>query len=312
MLPNNLHQHREKTQTGTCTNALESAAQNTNRISIALVAVIIFLAIFILLTRILPDRGKIDVLVRSASRALLFQRLDHFLVSSENPDIVVLGSSISLVPSQWADVAAGAVKYNDLVAVLKRAYNYKTPSYFLACLEKNGFTGINVIHLGMPTANIKDQLLILQDIIGFGKTPKLVIMTINPRDCLVLPSMEYQVLGSPIFQSIQDIHIPPRELVKLRIAREASIGLRKSAIDRVWEAEQDYFSYESTLFADPLLKLMDSKYPFPLPPRVRELPNNMDLVTAWTKPATTKLDTIPRLKYLLVVLRSFCGHNAKL
>jgi hypothetical protein len=298
MLPNNLHLQGAKTQPGTCTDALESNSQNKSRTSPTLIAVIIFLSIFILLTRILPDRAKIDVLVRSASRALLFQRLDHFLVSSENPDIVVLGSSISLVPSQWADVAAGAVKYNDLVAVLKRAYSYKTPSYFLACLEKNGFTGINVIHLGMPTANVTDQLLILQDIIGFGKTPKLVVMTINPRDCLVLPSMEYQVLGSPIFQSIQDIHIPPGELIKIRIAREASIELRKSAIHRCWEAEQDYFSYEATLFADPLLKLLDSKYPFPLPQRARELPNSLDLVMAWTRPAATKLDTIPETKLL--------------
>jgi hypothetical protein len=282
-----------RTQPSICTRIPKPPFQSRVWLSAGLTAGIIFAAIFILLTRILPDRGRIDVLVRSASRALLFQRFDHFLISSENPDIIVMGSSISLVPSQWADVAAGAVRYSDLVAVLKRAYSYKTPSYFLACLEKNGFDGISVIHLGMPTANVTDQLLMLQTIIGFGKTPKLVVMTINPRDCLVLPSIEYPVLGSPIFQSIKDIRIPPKEFVKNRIAREALIGFRKSAIHRCWEAEQDYFAYEATLFADPLLKLLDKSYPFALPPRARELPTSMDLVTAWTRPSAIKLDTTP-------------------
>jgi hypothetical protein len=271
---------------------LKQPPQHRARLSPALAALITFLTIFILLTRILPDRDKIDVLVRSASRALLFQRLDRFLVSSENPEIVILSSSIGLVPSQWADVAAGAIKYHDVLPVLKRAYHYTSPFYFLTCLAQNGFASISAIHLGMPTANVLDQLLILKNLLGFGKTPQLVVMMINPRDCLVQPCMEYPISGSPIFQWIRDVFIPPTELVKNRIIREASIDFRKGAMFRQWEAEHDYFDYEAMVLAEPVRKLLGKNYPSgiqPLPSS--ELQNNLDLVTAWTNPATTKLDT---------------------
>jgi hypothetical protein len=270
---------------------LTQTLQRRVRLSSGLMALITFLAIFILLTRILPDRDKIDVLVRSASRALLFQRLDRFLVSSENPEIIILGSSIGLVPSQWADVAAGAIKYHDVLPVLKRAYHYTSPFYFLTCLVQNGFASISVIHLGMPTANVLDQLLILKNLLGFGKTPQLVVMMINPRDCLVQPCMEYPISGSPIFQWTRDVFIPPRELVKNRIVRKASIDFRKGAMCRRWEAEHDYFVYEARVLAEPMRKLLGKNYPSGIQPLPTELQNNLDLVTAWTNPATTKLDT---------------------
>jgi hypothetical protein len=212
---------------------------------------------------------------------------------------VLLSSSVGLVPSQWADIAFGALKQRDLVHYSRWAKNYATPAYFLNCLRQNGFAGLAAIHLGMPTANVLDQLLILRKVLGFGKTPRLVVLMLNPRDCLVQPCSEYQFSGSPIFQSISDIAVLPRAVLNNAAISRVPVIFRKRALLRTWDTERFYFSYQSMFLAEHLTKPLGRYCPICSSALWTKTPRpNLDISADWTKPFDHKFDPAPETQQL--------------
>src|ERR1700722_10100480 len=71
--------------------------------SAAVIAVILFIGLFLFLTQVTANRVRIDALVRNISVDRWCHRFEKYLVSGANPDIVVIGSSTALVPSEMCD-----------------------------------------------------------------------------------------------------------------------------------------------------------------------------------------------------------------
>lgn len=259
--------------------------------SSALVAVIVFAALFFLI-RFTTDRDYIEAMLPKRCIQQHCQRVERFFVSSENPSMVILGSSTAYVPSQWADVACGAASPKNLMELIKFMRFYKTPAFLNDRLRENGFKDLSVIHLGIPTASLEDQLLILKQAIGLGKTPKLVVLAINPRELFVQPAPDYYERGSPVQRGLADMFVPRRPLQESKLVHNLCVLLRPSVLSRFLCDEFEFFRYGIFIDLRPLSLKLDKYTQVPLRLNV-ELDPKIVVNRFWINPNPARLDGKP-------------------
>jgi hypothetical protein len=262
--------------------------------SAAVIAVILFIGLFLFLTQVTANRVRIDALVRNISVDRWCHRFEKYLVSGANPDIVVIGSSTALVPSEMCDVAFHvAPKLPDVVALQSYSEHYEAPLFFLQCLSCQGFTHLSVLNLAVPTADVEDESLLIKQLISFRKKPKLIILAIGPRDFAVLPSNDAPSLGSPIFRCLGDIKPPAENLVRTRIVPWLVVNLRSSALARIWDDQKYYFSYELMRLVRPAKQAIEKYVPVAAHlPDYKEA-NSQFVSEAWSLPSQVKIDLSP-------------------
>jgi hypothetical protein len=294
--------HESATGCGVAQNVLTAEKKRSRRLvvaSSAVVAVIVFIALFLLLTQVTADQVRIDALVRNISVDRWCHRFEKYLVTGANPDIVVIGSSTALVPSEMCDVAFHvAPKLKDIVALQSYSEHYETPLFFLQCLSSHGFSRLSVLNLAIPTADVEDESFLIKQLVSFRKKPKLVILAIGPRDFAILPSDDAPRLGSPIFRCLGDIKPPSENLVGTRIVPWFLVNCRASAIARIWDDQKYYFSYELMRLVRPAKQAIEKYLPVAARlPDYKEA-NSQFVAEAWSAPSQIKIDLAP-MKHLL-------------
>ncbi len=116
---------------------------------------------------------------------VLVSKLSNFLSSQENPDVVVMGSSLVLMPSVRCDEKADGKKpcyepwfYDRLVP------EYTKSDYFEKLLKNKLGLNLSIKNLGVASSIMSDQQGIFEAILSTGKKPRLVILGVAPRDFL--------------------------------------------------------------------------------------------------------------------------------
>ncbi len=267
-------------------------------------AIFIFITVFLVCTRAVTNRPRVDALIRNITVDRWCHRFEKYVVSSSRPDIVIVGSSTALVPSEMCDVAfhVGPV-LPDLVALQTYSEHYEAPVFFLQCLSNQGFAKVSALNLSIPTADIQDENLLIEDMVAFGKKPKLVILAIGPRDYVVWPSQDLPLNGSPIVRCLRDLKPPAREFIQTRIIPWFLVYMRPSALARLWDDEKYYFSYEMAQLVRPARLALEKIWP-----QVSQLPDykeSSDKFCAeevWSVPNKTRIDLLP-MKILLSCYR---------
>ena len=162
------------------TNQNKSAWFHSPLVLIMLFLITAIAAALLIPTNLLDAADGVDSKYR-----VLVSKLSNFLTSSENPDVVILGSSLVLVPSARCDEKAEGKKPNyDPWFYTRHIPEYSKSDYFAAQLQNKLGLNLSVKNLGVASSVMSDHQGILEAMLGAGKKPRLVILGIAPRDFL--------------------------------------------------------------------------------------------------------------------------------
>ena len=212
----------------------------------AICSLIIFISFLAASCYLVPERDHVDFLVRKMSPDYWCPRFEHFLCSNSQPDILVLSSSVGFVPSLVTDIKNADVnRPANLIDFDEMSVQYDAPAFLLAAIRAHGIDHISAAHMGIPTANISDDLLLLQQAFAYGKKPKVVVLAVNIRDFLVPPNWPaFEKFDEPIKRALGDIADPPKRISSIRSLRELFIYGRPGMIVRNLDEARFYLAYE--------------------------------------------------------------------
>lgn len=110
-------------------------------------------------------------------------KLPEILKSPNNADVLLLGSSLVLVPAVRCDekLTNTPPRY-DMGYYLKNIDTYDKANYFQRLLAERTGHNYSVLNAGVAAGMISDQYLIAKSYLASGKHPKLAILCIAPRD----------------------------------------------------------------------------------------------------------------------------------
>ncbi len=119
-----------------------------------------------------------------AKYKVLVSKLSSFLTSNENPDAVIIGSSLVLMPAvRCDDRLSGKLDCYDDWYYYQHIPEYTRASYMEHLLHKAGLP-VSIKNLGVASSIMSDHAGVLETILAEGKKPGLVICGIAPRDFL--------------------------------------------------------------------------------------------------------------------------------
>ncbi|MBY0551170.1 MAG: DUF1574 domain-containing protein [Candidatus Obscuribacterales bacterium] len=130
---------------------------------------------------------------------VLVSKLSSFLRSTENPDVVILGSSLVLMPAvRCDDRLKGKLDCFDDWYYYKHIPEYTQANYLEHLLSKSGLT-VQIKNLGIASSIMSDHASVFETILSNGKHPGLVICGIAPRDFLDNSQQHFQDTPTQLF-----------------------------------------------------------------------------------------------------------------
>lgn len=136
--------------------------------------------------------------LRSASK------LPKCLSSTQDPEIVLLGSSLMLVPTVRLDD-----QFNNKRARYDRWYlrnvvhNYTDAVFFQSLINKELKEPVTVADMAVTASMQSDHYFVLQHYLASGKRPKLIVLGVAPRD--FLDNNRKNVTDTPVFRTVSDV-----------------------------------------------------------------------------------------------------------
>ncbi len=110
-------------------------------------------------------------------------KLEDFLASFSSPDIVLLGSSLTLVPAaRCDDEMHGIAARTDPWWYVDIVTNYGKADYLQELLRQKTKLKLSVANLSLSGAMVSDDLYVLHQIKRKDWKPKLVVCCLAPRD----------------------------------------------------------------------------------------------------------------------------------
>ncbi len=112
-------------------------------------------------------------------------KLPELLQSTSTPDILLIGSSLTLEPAVRCDddLSRRRTRF-DQQYYITRINHYTKAEYLEYLLAEKGCLGSHIHNLGLSGSMMSDHCFVLEKILASGKCPRLVICAIAPRDFL--------------------------------------------------------------------------------------------------------------------------------
>ncbi len=147
--------------------------------------IVFFVATEIVIRETRPLRLFNHTGLTSINQNFLVSKLPPCLSSPENPEVLLLGSSLVLVPSVRCDDS-----FHNRKTRFDRWYyrnvidEYTKADFFQHALARSSSQNRKVLDLAVAASIMSDQHLILKKYLDSGKTPELIVCGIAPRDFL--------------------------------------------------------------------------------------------------------------------------------
>jgi hypothetical protein len=110
-------------------------------------------------------------------------RIERFLHSAENPELILMGSSLVLKPSVECDRAFEKLALpSDEVEARNFKQGYTKSVHLQRLLQSKVKGSFALVDLGVPSGMADDYYLILQKLKDFNKRPRLIVLGLAPRD----------------------------------------------------------------------------------------------------------------------------------
>lgn len=151
----------------------------------ALVWILAFVSTLLLVALLLPPRALNAADGVTGTFRVLVTKLASFLPSKEQPQIVVLGSSLVLTPAVRCDD-----KLDGKAPCYERWYydryipEYTRSTYFQKQLREQAGVNVDIKNLGVASSIMSDQYAIFKLMLEEKKHPDLLILGLAPRDFL--------------------------------------------------------------------------------------------------------------------------------
>lgn len=169
----------------------------------------------------------------------LVLKLRTFLDSrQDNPEILMLGSSLILFPSTRTDEEMdGKAHRYDQWYIRHRVSADTVPRYFSKEIEATLKQAPRVCNLGVQGSIVSDQLLILRKALEWGKRPKLVILELAPRS--FLDNMHKVIRSTPVYQVLGDFASAPPLFQDGKVNQQALTAL-PGLVSYFYRVKADY------------------------------------------------------------------------
>lgn len=172
--------------------------------SVTLWTLAMVVAVDLLVVYVNPLRYVNDSAYIGLNQNPVVSKLPEFINSLRNPDMIIVGSSLMLVP---------AVRCDDTVDHVRTRYDgwyyrnhiqeYNRSEYLQKSLSRALGQDIQIVNLGVVGSMMSDHYLIFKKTIDAGKTPKLVICGVAPRD--FMDNCRAEVEQTPTYKVLADV-----------------------------------------------------------------------------------------------------------
>jgi hypothetical protein len=131
-------------------------------------------------------------------------KLPEFINSLRNPDMLIVGSSLVLVPAVRCDDAMNHIRTRyDGWYYRNRIQEYNRSEYLQKSLSRALGQSVEIANLGVVGSMMSDHYLIFKKAVAAGKTPKLVICAVAPRD--FMDNCRAEVEQTPTYKVLADV-----------------------------------------------------------------------------------------------------------
>lgn len=191
-----------------CTTSSQTASRLNNSVSIWLLA---FAACFMLVVLTIPGKALNAADGVTSTFRVLVTKLASFLPSNEQPQIVVLGSSLVLTPAVRCDD-----KLEGKAPCYERWYydryipEYTRSTYFQQQLKEKAALNVEIKNLGVASSIMSDQYAIFKLLLAEKKHPQLLILGLAPRD--FLDNSQQRHLETPTRMFVKEYEEAPLSL----------------------------------------------------------------------------------------------------
>lgn len=172
----------------------------------------------------------------------LVAKLPEFMKQGGNPDLLILGSSLVVIPAVRCDDELNG-KQTRYDQEYRRTYmnGYNKAQTLQKMLIERMHRPITLANLGIIASMMSDHQLILEKALKSGKKPKLVVCCLAPRD--FLDNYRSQVETTPVYQVLADA-----QFLQDLIARHAKLDeILSYATGLIWHYYQVRADYKTII-----------------------------------------------------------------
>ena len=236
---------------GKAPQALESSGTKKSSYACFLVA-LCFYALFLISTVAMPLLGFAVLEQHSLDPKNTCLKVKRFITGKDNPNVLVFGSSLMSAASVFADGDLNGRRWPS--APRPRViffYNYTKCEALQSDLARNGWSDkTSFANMSYPGMMISEQFKMFQSIVNSGKTPKLAILSVAPRD-FYSNDVSMDVTQRPVYSLLSGAW----SLAELRKKESVGVVLRRLGED----AKDEIRTYremwtDQILFVDSVIK----------------------------------------------------------
>ncbi|MBX9878573.1 MAG: hypothetical protein K2Y22_08960 [Candidatus Obscuribacterales bacterium] len=130
-------------------------------------------------------------------------KLREFLDSSRNPDVVVVGSSLTLVPAVRLDDQFHGVRTRyDHWYARNHVLEYDKADFLAHLLSEKAGRAVEVANLGVVGSLMSDHFLVVDKVLAAGKKPRLIVCMVAPRD--FMDNTRSEIDKTPVYSILAD------------------------------------------------------------------------------------------------------------
>lgn len=130
-------------------------------------------------------------------------KLREFLDSSRNPDVLVVGSSLTLVPAVRLDDQYHGVRTRyDHWYGRNHVLEYDKADFLAHLLSGKAGRAIEVANLGVVGSLMSDHYLVVDKALATGKKPRLIVCMVAPRD--FMDNTRSEIDKTPVYSILAD------------------------------------------------------------------------------------------------------------
>lgn len=153
----------------------------------------------------------------------LISKVPTFLSSDENPDVLLLGSSLVIGPAIECD---RLLPDHQELPGGNTSHRYDKARFLENLLAKRAIENHSVYNLGLPGAMMSDQCILLEEALSAGKKPSIVILGVAPRDFLANDRPKPE--NTPVAKEVERLRIArSKDLTPDRIRQKFDVAVTK-------------------------------------------------------------------------------------
>jgi len=209
--------------------------------STAFLFIVFFVACEAVIKEVRPLRMFNHTGLTTINQNFLVAKLPPCLASHSNPEVLLLGSSLVLVPSVRCDDSF----YNRKTRYDRWYYRnvideYTKADFFQDALAKSSGRQRSVLDLAVAASIMSDQYLILKKYLDSGKSPNMIVLGIAPRD--FLDNLRQDPEKTPTYSILADLTCI-KDLMDQKRSKEAISNFAFGYFSDVYKNRGDYKTF---------------------------------------------------------------------